>query len=538
MSNALKEYIKKQPGKFKMVEHSLNYLNNFADKNKLSNKKTKEIIKKAENFTKDGAHPEFIASFLLHEIIYYFPEKKIEVEAIVGKSNIKIIDSLNLIKKPFFQKKANKNTHYFEHSLQTAKLLSKMNMDEQTIAAALLHHCLQLNENSAPSIEKSLDNKTIKIIKNYHKINHFTNKAKSFNHKVREILLVMAEDVRVIFIKMASAIDSLKNHERLSEDDRYLVAKQAKEILAPLADMLGMWHYRWQLEDQAFKILQPNEYEKIDKRFGKEGKKNRERYINKLKKNLEKKAKEKNIECEINGRFKHYYSIYQKMKIKQKTFNEIHDVFALRVLVKTVDECYLMLRLIHKLWPPINKRIKDYIAAPKANGYQAIHTTVIGPGNRHTEFQIRTHKMHEKALFGVASQSIYKHQEMDNEWIRKILRTGHLFPQKKSWEEEVNKIFREKIYVYSPKGDVISMPKGSTPVDFAYKIHTELGHYCKFAIVNNQPAELDKQLKNEDVVEIIPDINSKGPDPEWLNFIKSNQAKKEVKKFLKSKGLL
>lgn len=538
MANALREYIKKQPGKFKMVEHSLNYLNNFSDKNKLSDQKLKENIKKAENFIKDGAHPEFISSFLLHEIHYHFPEKKTEIEQIVGKSNIKIILSLNLIKKHFAQKDKSENTHYFEHSLQTAKLLSKMNMDEKTIAAGLLHHCLHIYENSYSGIEKNLDNKIIKIIKNYHKINHFTNKTKSLNHKAREILLVMAEDVRVIFIKMASTIDSLKNYERLPENDRYLVAKQAKDILAPLADMLGMWHYRWQLEDRAFEILQPNEYEKIDRRFGKEGKKNRERYINKLKKILEKEAKEKNIHCEINGRFKHYYSIYRKMKIKQKTFNEIHDVFALRVLVKTIDECYLMLRLIHKLWPPIHKRIKDYIAAPKDNGYQAIHTTVIGPGNRHTEFQIRTFKMHEKALFGVASQSIYKYQEMDNEWIRKILRTGRLFPQKKSWEEEVNKIFQEKIYVYSPKGDVISLPKGSTPVDFAYKIHTELGHYCKFAIVNNQPAELNKQLKNEDVVEIIPDINSKGPDPEWLNFIKSNQARKEVKKFLKSKGLL
>jgi len=538
ISRTLQEYINKKPQEFILVEKSLDYLQKLLDSNLINSEIIKDNISFAERCAVDKTQPNFIAVVLLYNILFNYPDKQTEIESIIGKENIHPILSLNLLQKNINAIESMEKTKSIAHALNTARLLSKMQLDSTTITAGILHHIHKIQSDYDKIIREQFGDKIAGLLENYKKIDHFTNKNRNFNNKIREILLVMAQDVRVIFIKMASTIDSLKNYESILKEDRYIVAKLAKEILAPIADMLGVWHFRWQLEDQAFKILQSEEYEKIDKKFGQSGKRLRNKYINKLTKMVRREAQKKNIECEINGRFKHYYSIYRKMKTKQKTFNEIYDVFALRVILNNVDDCYMMLRIIHNLWPPINKRIKDYIAAPKENGYQTLHTTVIGPGNRLTEFQIRTNSMHQKALFGVAAQSIYKNQESDNDWTQKILRTGNLFSKKDVWEEELSKIFQEKIYVYSPKGDVVALPKGATPIDFAYQIHSELGHFCKFAIINNQPAELSKKLKNEDVIEIIPDINSEGPDPTWLKFVKTTLATKHINKFIKQKGLL
>jgi len=536
-SKILKEYINKNPQGFDIVAKALNYLENFISEQKISKQDFQNQILLAENLTKDNP-PIFTAAVLVHKILNDQPERQKELKELLGKEGLQLIMALNIANKYYKNITEPSGRLYLDHTIGTARILGRMKLDTTTIVAGLLHHFSHVTSQSLSLIENQLGSTAVTLLSQYLKINHITNKTKSFNSNVREILLAVAQDVRVIFIKMASTIDALKHHEDIPVDDKYLVAKQAKEILAPIADMLGAWHLRWQLEDYSFRILQKKGYEKIAKKFGQEGRKLRDKYINKVQKHILKEAQKKNIDCEINGRFKHYYSIYQKMKTKQRTFNEIYDVFALRVTVKTIDDCYLMLRIIHGLWQPINKRIKDYIASPKANGYQTLHTTVIGPDNRLTEFQIRTQEMHLQALYGVAAQCYYKNQDLDSTWTRKILKTNRLFAHKDVWEEELSKIFQEKIYVYTPKGDVISLPRGATPIDFAYQIHTELGHFCKFAIVNNQPVELNKKLKNEDVVEIIPDINSEGPDPAWLKFIKTPLAKKHIEKFNKQKNLL
>ncbi len=540
-SKIIREKIASNPQQFEIVERALDFL----DEKKASGEITKEDyfsqINLAENIAESEITPGFAAALLLHKSFYRNNQLQQPIKDLLGKENIKPLLALNIVQTYFENPKNEIEKNNLSHSINTALILSSMKMDETTITASLLHHLSHVDPKekikSLPSIEKQLGSKICTLIKQYNKINHFTNKTQNFSHNVREILLVMARDVRAIFIKMASMIDTLKKIDKVKSEEKYLVAKQAKEIMAPLADILGVWRFRWKLEDYSFKILQPKEYEKIAKRFGQDRKKTRDKYISKVTKMVMREAEKNNIKCDVNGRFKHYYSIYRKMKTKQKTFNEIHDVFALRVITKTEQDCYLSLHLIHQLWPPVHKRIKDYIAAPKENGYQTLHTTVIGPGNRLTEFQIRTEEMHQKALFGVAAQSFYKNQETDNDWTRKILRTGVFSTQKNVWEDELSKIFQEKIYVYTPKGDVVSLPKGSTPVDFAYQIHSEVGHFCKFAIVNNQPVELSRKLKNEDVIEIITDINSGGPDQTWQKFVKTPLAKKRIEKFLE-KSLL
>jgi len=540
-SKIIREKIATSPQRFEIVERALDFLEENNNTQDITKEDYFSQLKLAENAIKNETNSCFIAALLLHKTFYRNPQIREKIKKLLGKENIKPLLALNIVQ-TFFENSENViEKDYLSHSINTAQILSSMRMGDTTITAALLHHLSHVDPKihikTLPSIEKQLGSKICKIIQQYNKINHFTNKAQNFSHNVREILLVMAQDVRVIFIKMASMIDTLKKIDKVNSEEKYLIAKQAKEIMAPLADMLGVWRFRWKLEDYSFKILQPKEYDKIAMRFGQEGKKTRDKYISKVTKMLKRETENRNIQCEINGRFKHYYSIYRKMKTKQKTFNEIHDVFALRVIAKSEEDCYLLLHLIHQLWPPVHKRIKDYIAAPKENGYQTLHTTVVGPGNRLTEFQIRTEPMHQKALYGVAAQSFYKNQETDNDWSRKILRTGIFSTQKNVWEEELSKIFQEKIYVYTPKGDVVSLPKGSTPVDFAYQIHSEVGHFCKFAIVNNQPVELNRRLKNEDVVEIITDINSGGPDQTWQKFVKTPLAKKRIEKFLE-KNLL
>ncbi|HUT22671.1 MAG TPA: HD domain-containing protein [Candidatus Bipolaricaulota bacterium] len=532
-SKILSEYIERKPEGHEALSAMFEYFQNAAGELSFDDKS--QTIELANRLAAGRAGAGFIGAALAHKILKNHPDKEKEIKTLIGEENVKIAMALNLAVALFSEIQ---KIEYMRHSLNTAEILSRTGMDHLTIITGLLHHVSRLNPESDKIVEEKLGKKLADILQTYKKINHYANKTKSFNSNVREILLVMSQDVRIILVKMASAIDSLINYERIPDEDRYLVAKQAKEILAPIADMLGVWHLRWQLEDYSFRILQPEEYQKIEKRFGEEDRKTRDKYIAKLAKTVRNEAEEKKIKCDVNGRFKHYYSIYRKMKTKQKTFNNIYDVFALRVIVDSVDDCYLMLSLIHGLWPPVPKRIKDYIASPKSNGYQTLHTTIIGPGNQLTEFQIRTKDMHRSAQFGIAAQLFYKNKESEDDWTKKILHTGKSLFHKNVWEDEVSKIFQEKIYVYSPKGDAVSLPKGSTPVDFAYQIHSDLGNYCKFAIINNQPAELNRKLQNEDVIEIIPDINSEGPDLDWLNFVKTPQAEKQIKRYLKLKGLL
>jgi GTP pyrophosphokinase len=422
-----------------------------------------------------------------------------------------------------------------QHSFRTALSLATIKTDAAAISAALLHELLFHTNISFDEVEKEFGSEIVGLIKNLDKIRSI--KAASGNQYVfhlREMVVAMAKDLRVVIIKMCSNIDRMKNPRPEQGEKIMNLALESREILAPLADLLGIWQLRWQLEDLSFKILQPDEYDKIARRFDVDEKKNRDKYIQKTKNLLLKKTKEYGIDCQIDGRFKHFYSIYAKIKDKKKNFDDIGDVFALRVVVGNLDDCYRTLGLIHNLWKPKQRRIKDYIADPKSNKYQSLHTTVFGVNGRATEFQIRTKEMDEEANYGISAHWYYKNpRKKVPTWINDLLIEQQ---QYKDDQEFLNKftsnLLDTRIYVYSPKGDVFSLPIGSTPVDFAYHVHTEIGHKCKEAMVNDLRVPLGYELRTNDVVQIVLDRSQAGPRREWLDFVKTHGAKKHIEDFL------
>jgi GTP diphosphokinase / guanosine-3',5'-bis(diphosphate) 3'-diphosphatase len=425
------------------------------------------------------------------------------------------------------------NLAVYNHVFNTALKLSELHIDVASMCTALLHEIPIQTKITTKEIRKKFTNQIADLIEKYQKLHELQSaKSAKFVNNLRELALAMAQDLRVIIIKMCSNYENMVNEKNppqvLKES-----AIESMEILAPIADLLGIWRLRWQLEDYAFKILKPTEYERIAKRFNVDEKKNREKYIFKTKALLEKKAKEAGIACTVEGRFKHFYSIYQKMKYKNRTFSEISDVFALRVIVNTTDDCYRVLGVIHGLWPPKQRRMKDFISAPKENSYQSLHTTVTGINNKPTEFQIRTKDMDKTAKFGVASHWNYKHKSANPTWIQELLIKQQKYKDDDAFFSSfISDIIQKRIYVYSPKGDVIALPSGATPVDFAYHIHSEVGHKCKSAIVNDVPVTLDYKLNSNDIIQIITDRKQLGPDAKWLNFIQSQTAKKHISDFL------
>ncbi|MBI5077223.1 bifunctional (p)ppGpp synthetase/guanosine-3',5'-bis(diphosphate) 3'-pyrophosphohydrolase [Candidatus Falkowbacteria bacterium] len=434
----------------------------------------------------------------------------------------------------YAEQKLREDRGRFDHSYRTALKVASIRIGLTAVCTALMHelpyHCHVTIEEIA-----EISNKEIaELVQHFQKLLWIKapNNQQYISH-LREMVVAMAADLRVIIIKMCSNIDRLKNRTLPSEDALKICAIESKEILAPLADLLGIWKLRWQLEDYSFKILESEEYEKISRRFNIDEKKNRDKYIQKTKNILEKAAADAGIACQIDGRFKHFYSIYTKMKAKKKSFDDICDVFALRVIVNSVDDCYRIVGIIHRLWRPRHRRFKDYIAAPKNNHYQSLHTTVFGLNGRATEFQIRTRAMNEEANYGIAAHWYYKNlKKKIPPWIQELLLKQQQYKNDEEfWAKFSSEILNSRIYVYTPKGDVISLPSGATPVDFAYHIHSEIGNKCAGAVVNDIQVSLDHQLATNDVVQITVDRAKDGPSYEWLKFVKTNAAKKHIEDY-------
>ena len=295
------------------------------------------------------------------------------------------------------------------------------------------------------------------------------------------------------------------------------------------------------MEDICFKYLYPNEYKKIEYKYEIEKKAERNQFFNRVKNRLEEDLKKLNIEYEITARFKHLYSIWQKMQRKDRKFDEIYDVFALRVVVNNIEDCYKILGIIHSIWKPISRRFKDYIAIPKPNGYRSLHTTIIGPEGKATEFQIKTKEMHEESLYGIASHWSYKSESRDYSkpnWIKEILEIQKENQDTEKFIQEIKtNIFQDRIFVFSPKGDVIELPEKSTPIDFAYAIHTDIGNKASGVLINEKISILSQELKNGDVVEIITEKNRKGPNIQWLDFAKTRHARDRIKQYSQSSPL-
>lgn len=433
---------------------------------------------------------------------------------------------------------------YIEHPLETAYILSEIKADLPIVCAGILHDVPEDTDKTLEDLEKNFGPEIAKLVEGITKLGKIKYRGiKRYRENLRKMFLAMAEDPRVILIKFADRLHNLRTLRGLVKDKRKRIAQETLEIYAPIAGLLGISSLKWQMEDLCFKELHPKEYEKLRQRYEIERKAELKEYIAQMKEIAGTKLLQEGIKHEIEGRFKHLYSIWQKMQIKNRAFDEIHDVFALRIVVDNVADCYKSLGVVHSIWRPNYARFKDYIAVPKPNGYRSIHTTVFGPEGKSTEFQIRTHKMHEESLYGISAHWYYKQPAGNSpdtmpKWVKEILEIQRGVATGQDFITEIKfDVFQDRIFVFTPKGDVHDLPRGATPIDFAYDIHTDIGNKSVASRINNRIAPLDQELKNGDVVEIITDQNRAGPNYDWLSFIKTRRARDKIKQYAKKSRL-
>jgi GTP pyrophosphokinase len=431
--------------------------------------------------------------------------------------------------------------------LAMAEMLADLNLDDDTLAAALVYSSVHNAGLSLEDVAEHLGIKVAKLITGAHQMDALHSLHGRLTHRahltstvdnLRKMLLAIVDDVRVVFIKLAERLCILRNMLNFKEAEICRIAKETKDIYAPLANRLGIGHIKWQLEDLAFRYLQPEDYHQLSRGL-KERRVDRENYVEQLISSLRTElAKSGMTGFEVTGRAKHIYSIYKKMERKRVSLDEIYDAIAFRILVPTLDDCYSALSIVHSLWQHIPKEFDDYIIHPKPNGYRSIHTAVEGPQGKFVEIQIRTFNMHKEAELGVAAHWVYKEGGAQNSYEQKIA----WLRQVMSWQEEVvqseqesqeifSHLFEDRIYVFTPNGDVIDLPSGSTPLDFAYLIHSELGHHCRGAKVNGAIVPLTYSLRLGDNVEILT-LKQGHPSRDWLNphlgYLKTARAKAKV----------
>lgn len=424
---------------------------------------------------------------------------------------------------------------YIEHPLHTAYLLAEANCDLATVTAGILHDVPEDTEVSLEDVKNNFGEEVYLLVKGITKLGKIKYRGvERYRENIRKMILTMTDDLRILYIKFADRLHNLRTIEALPENKQKRIATETLEIYAPTAGLLGVWRFKWQMEDICFKYLHPEDYQKIEYKYEIEKKAERNQFFQKVKRQLSSELNKNNLkDFRIEYRFKHLYSIWQKMQSRDRKFDEIYDVFALRVIVPNIQDCYKVLGIIHTIWKPKINRFKDYIAVPKPNGYQSLHTTVFGPDGKSTEFQIRTPEMDQASTYGVAAHISYKNKNeiKQPKWIQEILQI------KKESEKNTSKfisdiktnVFQDRIFVFSPKGDVIELPKKATPIDFAYAIHTDVGHKATAALINDQIGSLEQELKNGDLVEIITDKNRKTPNNAWLKTVKSRHARNSIK---------
>lgn len=431
---------------------------------------------------------------------------------------------------------------YIVHPLVAAEMLADMRIDPVIIAATLLHDVPEDTEITLDEIEKNFGPEIRSMVEGITKLGKLKYRGvERYIENLRKMFVAMAEDVRVMIIKFADRIHNLTTLAALPIQKQYRIALESLEIYAPIANRLGMGEIKGQLEDLSFEYVYPKEYEKT-KKIRDEKLSGKDEFLKKIQNNIKQELIEAGIaHVSIHGRNKRLYSLYQKLQRKNNDIAQIYDLVAIRILVPTIADCYAALGILHKRWKPLKGRIKDYISQPKPNGYQSLHTTVFADNGEIVEFQIRTPEMHDEAEFGIAAHWHYDEQgarrpAKDIKWVKELAEIQKDILNKLSDLEEIKVDFlQNRIFVFTPKGDVIDLPEGATPVDFAYHIHTEIGNKCGGARINEQMASLDTELKNGDVVEIIIDKNRKGPNQDWLKFVKTHTARVHIYNYFKDK---
>ena len=431
---------------------------------------------------------------------------------------------------------------YFIHPCAVAKILMELGLDSATVAAAFLHDVIEDTPVTEEDIRTNFGEEILELVSGVTKLDKivFKSREEEEAENFRKIFVAMAKDIRVIIIKLADRLHNMRSLNFLSKERQVKMAQETLDIYTPLAGRLGISQIKCELEDLCLKYLEPEAYEFLVENIHQKLYE-RHNFVDFVVKEIKNILDESKIEGEVFGRPKHFYSIYKKMKAQNKTLDQIYDLTAVRVIVGTVDECYEVFGKIHKRWKPIPGRIKDYIATPKANMYQSLHTTVVTNFGQPFEIQIRTFEMHRTAEFGIAAHWKYKEKRAEDtsfterlSWIREVLDwEGGLKDSKDFMESLKTELYSNELLVFTPKGKVISLPKDATPIDFAYAIHSEIGNHCVGARVNSKIVQLNSPLQTGDVVEIITSANSRGPSWDWLKIVKSSSARAKIKQFFR-----
>lgn len=428
---------------------------------------------------------------------------------------------------------------YIQHPLHTAYILAEIRADLPTVAAGILHDTPEDTEKTLEEVEKEFGSEIASLVRGVTKLSKIKYRGiERYRENLKKMFLAMTNDLRVIFIKFCDRLNNLRTLDALPDEKKMRIAEETLEIYAPIAGLLGIERLKWQMEDICFKYLYPEKYNELEYKYEVEKKIERQRFFQQIKKILIPRLEEAKIKYELEARFKHLYSIFKKMQEKDRKFNEIYDVFAMRIIVPTIDDCYKVLGVIHTIWKPKPNRFKDYIAVPKPNGYRSLHTTIFGPEGKPTEFQIRTQEMHEESLYGIAAHWYYKSKEKNNyqqpRWVREIIDIQKEITNTSELVKNIKMdIFRDRIFIFSPRGDVFELPEKSTPIDFAYAVHSNIGNKASGVLVNDKLGRLDQELKNGDMVEIIIEKNRQHPNKDWIKFVKTKRARDRIKQYAK-----
>jgi len=433
---------------------------------------------------------------------------------------------------------------YVTHPIATAQALAELGIDPIAIQAALLHDVPEDTEYSLSDVEERFGSEVAQLVDGVTKLSRFSTHSHEQQQaeNIRKMLLAMAQDIRVVLIKLADRLHNMRTLHGLPSDKQQRIARQTMEIYAPLAERLGIWQMKWELEDLAFKTLEPERFRDLARMLDTR-RRGRETYIDRAIAELRPKLEESGIVADLQGRPKHIYSIWKKMQRKSAEFGEIYDVYAIRILVEDVRECYAALGVVHSIWRPIPGQFDDYIAVPKNNLYQSLHTAVIALDGKPLEIQIRTQQMHQVSEVGIAAHWRYKEgTKSDREYDAKLAWLRQLM----DWQRDVSDatefvegikldIFQDQVFVFTPKGDIKDLPAGATPLDFAYRIHTDVGHRTIGSKVNNRLVPLDYRLKNGDIVEIVTTKGEHGPSRDWLNVVRTSHAREKIRQWFKRK---
>jgi len=466
-----------------------------------------------------------------------------KAEQLYGKEGVeKIRKAYAYAAKSHEGQKRSSGEPFIIHPVEVALILMELGLDVDTVVAGILHDVVEDTGVTLQQLEGEFGTDIAKLVDGVTKLSRIEYKSKEEQQleSLRKMFVAMAKDIRVIIIKLADRLHNLRTLEYVDEEKQREKAYETLEIYAPLAHRLGIFKIKWELEDISLRYIDPRGYYDLVEKVATK-RREREAYIQDVIQTLKKKLNEMKIEAEIEGRPKNFYSIYRKMYMQHKSFEEIYDLLAIRVIVNSVRDCYAVLGIVHTLWKPIPGRFKDYIAVPKPNMYQSLHTTVIDSRGELFEIQIRTWDMHRTAEYGIAAHWKYKEgrrvsTDLDEKlaWIRQLLEWQSDLKDFREFVETLKiDLFSDEVFVFTPKGDVIDLPKGAGPLDFAYAIHTEIGNKCVGAKVNGKLVPLDYQLQTGDIVEIITSPNSRGPSRDWLKIVKTTQAKNKIKQWFK-----